>query len=157
MPELNSLNSEWNDPEQPQGFFNLPIRTGYIDLFRNGSAATFLAVKFSDISFDSVALSLANSYKPMAQAILAQWAQQHGTGILIDLRQAAEPETQQTECTLENAGYSIPVIFLYDRTSANRANTFITLLQSVPAVHCNVTGIGHAENAGSRTDCFNDY
>ena len=157
MPELNSLNSQWDDLYQPQGFFNLPVRTGYIDLFRNGSASTFFAVKFPDNSFDSAALSLAKSYKPMAEALLAQWAQQQGTGILIDLRQTAEPESQQSEYTLENAGHSIPVIFLYDRTSANRANTFITLLQSVPAVHCKLTSASHSEKDGSRLDCFTGY
>jgi len=157
MPELNSLNGEWNDPGQAQGFFNLPIRTGYIDIFRNGSPATFLAVKFSDNSFDSVALSLANSYKPMAQALLAQWAQQQGAGLLIDLRQTAEPGTQQTECVLENQSYSVPVIFLYSQTSANRANAYITLLQSIPAVHCKLSGLSHTGKDGSQLDCFTNY
>ncbi|OQP52830.1 hypothetical protein A4H97_24340 [Niastella yeongjuensis] len=158
MPGLNNLNSQWEIPyTTQQQVFNFPVRTDYVDLLQEGKAATFLAVNFADDNFDSLALSLANSYKAMAPALLEQWAQQQGTGILIDLRQPASTNTQRSEYLLENAGYSIPLIFLYDQASASRANTFMTVLQSVPSIHCKLTNATHTDKNGVRSDCFSNY
>ena len=159
MPELNSFSSQWEISynTQPEAF-NLPVRTGYVDLLQDGKATTFLAVNFSDNNFDSLALSLANSYKSIAPTLLQQWAQQQkGTGILIDLRYVASVQTQRSEYVLENDGTSLPVIFLYDQASASRASTFMTVLQSVPAIHCKLTSASHTDKEGARQDCFSNY
>lgn len=155
MPQLNNFNSQWEISYNAQPTaFNFPVRTSYVDLLTNGRASTFLAVNFSDNSFDSLALSLAKSYKSVAPTLLQQWAQQQGTGILIDLRQTAAVETQRSEYLLENEGNSLPVIFLYDQASAGRASTFITLLQTIPAIHCQLTSAGYTDKTGARDDCF---
>jgi hypothetical protein len=159
MPELNSFSSQWEISynSQPEAF-NLPVRTGYVDLLQDGKATTFLAVNFSDNNFDSLALSLAISYKSIAPTLLQQWAQQQkGTGILIDLRYVASVQTQRSEYVLENDGISLPIIFLYDEGSASRASTFMTVLQSVPTIHCKLTGASHTDKDGNRSDCFTDY
>ena len=159
MPELNSFSSQWEISynTQPEAF-SFPLRTSYVDLLQEGKATTFLAVNFSDNNFDSLALSLAGSYKSIAPTLLQQWAQQQkGTGILIDLRYAASVQTQRSEYVLESNGVSLPVIFLYDQASANRASTFISVLQSVPTIHCTLTGASHTDKDGARNDCFSNY
>jgi hypothetical protein len=156
MPELNSFSSQWDISynTQPEAF-NFPVRTSYVDLLQDGKATTFFAVNFSDDNFDSLALSLAGSYRSIASTLLQQWAQQQGgTGILIDLRRTASVQTQRSEYMLENDGFSLPIIFLYDQASASRASTFITVLQSVPTIHCKLTSASHTDKDGSRSDCF---
>jgi hypothetical protein len=156
MPELNSFNSQWDISYNAQSAaFNLPMRTSYVDLLQDGKATTFFAVNFADDNFDSLALSLAGSYKSIAPTMLQQWAQQQqGTGILIDLRYKASVQTQRSEYLLENDGISLPIIFLYDEASASRASTFISVLQSVPAIHCKLTSASYTDKDGGRQDCF---
>lgn len=159
MPELNSFSSQWEiSYNTQQDAFNFPLRTSYVDLLQDGKATTFLAVNFSNDSFDSLALSLAGSYKSIAPSLLQQWAQQQkGTGILIDLRYAASVQTQRSEYVLESDGVSLPVIFLYDQASASRASTFISVLQSVSTIHCQLASASHTDKDGARQDCFSNY
>ncbi|MBO9151363.1 hypothetical protein ACFOTA_04030 [Chitinophaga sp. GCM10012297] len=97
---------------------------------------------------DSATMNLVNTYKPMAVPLLAQWAQQGGTGVTIDLRADATRPALRAEYRVERAQeFSIPVEFVWDAASAGRAAVFIRELESWSAV--SVRSIGSASG-----NCF---
>ena len=103
-------------------------------------------IPLPDPADDSATLALVNNYKPIAIPLLTQWAQQQQTGVVIDLRKDESQQVQRTEYLVQRQNaFSIPVVFLWDRSSAARAAGFINILESYPAVKANrisSSGIG---------------
>lgn len=105
-----------------------------------------MLIPLPDAADDSATLSLVNTYKPIAIPFLTQWAQQQQTGVVIDLRQDESQQLQRTEYLVQRQNaFSIPVVFIWDRSSATRAARFINILESYQAVKANrisSSGIG---------------
>lgn len=106
----------------------------------------YMLIPLPDAAGDSATMSLVNTYKPIAIPFLTQWAQQQQTGVVIDLRADESQQLQRTEYLVQRQNaFSIPVIFLWDRSSAARAAGFINILETYPAVKANrisSSGIG---------------
>lgn len=131
---------------------DLPFYTSDIEIQSGGTMETFVAVSLPDPANDSLAMNLVNSYKPFALPLLTEWGSQERKGVLIDLRSNASPAIRREDYVIERAdAFSIPVVFLWDPASANRAAAFIGLLQSLPAVHCRRSEDSYHEG---RQDCF---
>ena len=126
--------------------------TSEVEIQSGGTMETFVAVSLPDPANDSLAMSLVNSYKPLALPLLAEWGTRERKGVLIDLRSSASPAIHREDYVIERGdAFSIPVVFLWDPASAARAAAFIGLLQSIPAVHCRLSEGSYHEG---RQDCF---
>ena len=159
MPGLRGLNSDWelSFANESNGAFGFPYQAGYVDLMDNGKMTTFFAIALPDAGFDSIALSLVNSYKPLAMPILSQWAHDEGKGVLIDLRSNHNAGSTCTNYLVEGPAFSIPVVLLWNTASNSRVQSLIGMVQSMPAVTCTQKGESRLGANNSRQDCFAGY
>jgi hypothetical protein len=159
MPGVRSLSSDWelSFANQSNGLFNFPYQAGYVDLMDNGKTTTFFAIGLPDPGFDSIALSLANSYKPLAIPMLTQWAQGERNGVLLDLRGDHRTGSTRTDYLVESPSFSIPVVLLWNTASSSRVQSLVNMLQSVPSVKCMQTSESRLGANGARQDCFAGY
>ena len=115
------------------GETDFPFSTSNVDVQAGGATSTFLSVAMPDPAYDSMAINMIVSHEPFALPLLSEWASRDKRGILIDLRSNPGSESRRADYILE------------------RANAFITVMQSFPAVHCRCTDGNY--NSG-RQDCF---
>lgn len=98
----------------------------------------YMLIPLPDPADDSATMNMVNTYKPIAIPFLTQWAQQQQTGVVIDLRADENQQLQRAEYLVQRQNaFSIPVVFLWDRSSAVRAASFISILEAYPAVKAN--------------------
>lgn len=113
---------------------------GLLDLSLEGNGGAWLAVPLTDASFDSLAFNLAETYRPVAQMMINQWAGQNNSGIMLDLR-TGHPGQQRATFSVENPVRNFPVMLLWDQGSAFRSNAYLRVLQTVPGIKA-VSGPG---------------
>lgn len=123
----------------PGGEFVSGSDAGLLDLSLEGSSSAWLSVPL-DASFDSLAFNLAETYRPLAQMMINQWAGQNSHGILLDLR-TGHPGQQRATFSVENPVRNIPVMLLWDQGSAFRSNAYLRVLETVPGIKA-VSGPG---------------
>jgi hypothetical protein len=139
MPQFDGLGvSEEETPvlQQTEGF---PVYTHDVTIMVGSDSRDFLAIGLPDPAFDSSAAELVRSQVPMADYLLKTWVRTAGRGICIDLRGGGDASRDQhrADFTLQDAdGVSVPVVFLWDRSSAGRADHFIDLLHSARTITC---------------------
>jgi hypothetical protein len=153
MLTVNSLGvSEQYNASSSTGLVDFPFSTGEMDVQSGSIARTYHSVSLPDASYDSIAIGLIAGRRPLAVSLLAQWAQQEHKGVVIDLRSSTGANGQRADYTLERSGaFSIPVVFLYDRSSAARVAAFVEIMQSVPEIQCRRSS---NYSTSSRQDCF---
>ncbi|MGE7775532.1 hypothetical protein [Chitinophaga caseinilytica] len=106
---------------------------GMVDLSIDGTGASWLTVPLPDASYDSLAFSLAETYRPIAGPMINQWAGSNDNGIVLDLR-AGDQATQRADFSVKTPVRSISVVLLWDRSSAFRASAYLRTLQTVPGI-----------------------
>jgi len=153
MPEFNRLgiSEQFNSPGTTADWANFPFSTGEVDVQSNNTQSVFHFVALPDAGYDSLAMHIIAGRQSEAVSLLAEWARQEEKGVVIDLRSRAAETGHRTDFTLERPGeFSIPVIFLWDRSSEARAAAFIDIMHSVPAIQCRRS----SGNANGQQDCF---
>lgn len=126
----------------------MPFATGYVDLSTEGSSTSYYSIALPDNSYDSLALSLVNNYKPLALPLISQWIKQSGgTGFMLDLRSSSN-SGNRVDYTVNVSGITVPVVLLWDNRSASRAETFVKLLQQTSGVSIS------SKNQTSAHSCF---
>ena len=151
MPDFNRLGiSEFfYDAGSPAG---LPFLTGEMDVQSGSTQSTFHSVALPDASFDSLAMSIIADHASTAISLLGAWAKQDEKGVVIDLRSNKGEDALRADYTLERTGeFSIPVVFLWDRSSQTRAAAFISVMHSLQSIQCKHTG---SYSGNGQQDCF---
>ena len=139
MPGFNSLGV--SDPINPTGLTDFPFSTGEMDVQSGSTQSVFHSVALPDASYDSLAMGIIARNRPYAVSLLGQWSKQDGKGVVIDLRGNGGNTGHRADYILERAGeFSIPVIFLWDRSSEARAAAFIDIMRSEPSIQCRRMG-----------------
>ncbi|MBV7531197.1 hypothetical protein [Chitinophaga sp. sic0106] len=108
-----------------------PFRTTAVNWSMDGGTNAFTLVAIPDASKDSIAFDMARTYRPVVTTLLQRWAATSGKGIMLDLRRSTET-TQGAQYNVNAGGMNIPVVLLWDKSSAWRANAYKELLASVP-------------------------
>jgi hypothetical protein len=158
MPELTSLQGpeSYIPYSERQAATGLPFTTGYVDLQVSGGTETLFAVSLPDAADDSLIINLINTYRPLAVPLLTGWVQQQQYPVLIDLRAPGSQNTQRADYLLQKQGaFSLPVVFLWDSYSARRADSYMQLMHTNPAISItrlfgNNTSFSHKEQG----NCF---
>jgi hypothetical protein len=149
-PELNSFT------DVPPGF--TPVKAPsdilfyYSDttLLIQGFRRNLAVISFADPGKDSTIRSLVIAGQSLTSYWLAELRRDNKTGVVIDLRQDEYSPSIRKDYLVEPGG--LPVIFLWDKTSAARAATFTQLFEQFPGINWSMTG----GKPGYQTDCFSD-
>ena len=117
------------------------FQTSDIVLTVNGSTEGFVYVPLPDPANDSLAVSLLRSYKTFALPLLGTWAQQQHKGVAIDLSSHGNQPSHRADYVLEKPNdFSIPVVIIWDESSASRAIALKSLVRELPAVTLRSSG-----------------
>jgi hypothetical protein len=111
-----------------------------IEIFVNGSIQSCVGFYLPNASFDTQVFQLVESYKPFATPLLAQWWQQNKKGVVVDLRSENKTTGTRVDYNITGAGFSFPVVLIWDHVSAVRVNDMITMAQEMPGILINQTG-----------------
>lgn len=137
MPELTSLQGpeSYIPYSERMSATGLPFTTGYVDLQVGGGTETLFAVSLPDAADDSLIMNLVNTYRPLAVPLLTGWVLQQQHPVLIDLRAPGSQHTQRADYLLQKEGaFTLPVVFIWDSYSAGRADSYIQLMYTNPAI-----------------------
>ena len=104
-----------------------------VDLSFDGTGASWLTFTLPDASYDALAFKLAETYRPIARPMIQQWAGSNDNGIVLDLR-TNRSAVQRAAFSVETPVRSIPVVLLWDGSSAFRASAYLRTLQTVPGI-----------------------
>lgn len=159
MPELTSLQGpeSYAPYGERQSVAGLTLTTGYVDLQVSGGTESLFAVSLPDAADDSLIMNLVETYRPLAIPLLSTWAQQLQYPVLIDLRAPGTQSTQRADYLVQKQGaFSIPVVFLWDSYSAGRANNYMRLLNTAPAISVTrISGNNRSSfNQNGQDNCF---
>ena len=112
------------------------LTTSYINLSYDGVEKQFTCVKL-DAANDLQILGLISLFKPFAGTLIPQLPAQQKSGIVIDMRGTTTDETnhKRADYLIGNAdGSGIPVVFLWDNSSSQRAAAYMAQLGDVPGL-----------------------
>jgi hypothetical protein len=119
----------------------------------DGLRRDLLVLAIPDPTHDAAIGDLISSGQSLAPYLLTELHHQHKSGIIIDLRvEASTPTIRQDYLVSSNTlnESSLPVIFLFDRTSANRANLFTKYLEAFPNISWSIVN----DRPRYQNDCF---
>jgi hypothetical protein len=157
LPDFRSLYG-WEDrPLTKTGV--QPFQTNDTSIAEGGRLCSFVAVALPDPSGDSLAVSIATSYGPVAGTLIEQWARLDKRGILIDLRSQPGNDDYRADYLVkanlpDNDHFNVPVVFVWDHGSANRAGYFIKEISSIPEIKCDLISEEHHAEGKAKNDCF---
>lgn len=103
----------------------------------NGYAGTseFYRIPLGDPGADESLFAMINMFKPIAARYLAQWAKTQNRGVLVDFRSNDSQTGLRQEYQLEKDNqFSVPVILVWDASSAFRAQSFVAVLKDLPGI-----------------------
>jgi len=157
LPDFTSLQG-WEDlplaKTEKQFFF-----TSDTTIMEGSRLVNFLSISLPDPMYDSLAISMATSYKPLAATLIEQWSKKEKKGVLIDLRNKAGNDDRRANFLVkknlpDNANINIPVVLIWDRASAYRADYLIKLMSSMPEIKCDLISESNKPEGIGRNDCF---
>jgi hypothetical protein len=109
--------------------------TNNVDMEIDGNMQHFVSVALPDANNDPLAISLLESFKPLALPLLTAWAQQQRNGVVIDLSSHASFNTNRTNYAIKkNNDFSIPVVIVWDEASASRVALLRSMAEGLPSV-----------------------
>jgi hypothetical protein len=154
LPDLSALDGLEATPQNTADL--QPFYTSDTVLVSNSERKKFLSIAMPYAIYDSLAISVVTNYKPFAVPLLTQWIQQQDEkGVIIDLRNSEDANCSRADYVLTKqlptTVLSIPVVFLWDKTAAYRANLFINELKELPDFK--YTFISAQDNSGT-SGCF---
>lgn len=157
MPELNGFSVPENErSSNVRRADGLPFATADIDMMVEGTIHSFLKISLPYAADDSIALNLFNQYRPFAVPLLSQWNNMRRDGVVIDLRSQAGGYSLQADFVIEKHNtFSIPVVFMWDRSSASRAAAFMNMLHELPVSCRRISGTdAMAKWRSASRNCF---
>ena len=157
LPESVSLQG-WEDMPLAKAE-KQPFIVSDTTISEGNKLASFLSVTLDDPQYDSVAMQILTKYEPFAGFLIEKWAKQQKKGILLDLRVRPGAEIHRADFLLkktlsDNPDIKIPLILIWDRSSAYRFDYLIAALTSIPEIKCNLISESRQTEGIGRTDCF---
>lgn len=140
MPEFADLSNGFEG--EGYGFQNKSANSyKQFGLTVNDVDVSFMGIRESCVSIslpsaadDSVAFNLVHTYGRFAFPLFNEWSKRERNGVVLDLREqyetGAAPHKAEYLVTCGN-NVDIPVIFLWDQSSAQRASGYVRLLDQV--------------------------
>jgi hypothetical protein len=117
---------------------NFPFYTSDTTVTINGVQRSLLAIAVPDQQFDETAMNLVKAYEPLAGFLWAELQRDHKTGVLVNFCGDSKNSIQKRQdITMQNfKGEDLPasVVFVWDSSSAFRANYFIQQLSQMSEI-----------------------
>lgn len=129
-------NGFMSDPQNKNNDNYGGMTTSYVTLNYDGVEKQFSCIKLPSAS-DAQILALVSLFKPFAVTLIPQLPAQQKNGFVIDLRSTTVKETncKRADYLIGNADNPvIPVVFLWDNSSTQRAAAYISQLGDVPGI-----------------------
>ena len=122
-------------------------------LLIQGLRRNLAVIAFADPEKDSTIRALVLAGQSLTTYLVAELRRDNKTGLVIDLRQDAySPAIRQDYLAEPTGEKELPVIFLWDKSSAARAATFTQLFEQFPGISWSIT----SGRSGYQQDCFKD-
>ncbi|MBK7098885.1 MAG: hypothetical protein IPH58_11625 [Sphingobacteriales bacterium] len=100
-----------------------------------GVSVPMISVSLASPMYDDAILNMVAEYKPIAALLLTNWVAQGNNGAVLDFRTVNSNQAMEAQYYLKRAAStSIPVVFRWDKNSAARAQTYMSLLTDVPGI-----------------------
>lgn len=124
-------------------------------LLTDGIRRTFLVLAIPDPSRDTAIGAMITAGQSLAPYLLTQLQSLHKAGVVIDLRVGDNTPTIREDYSVTSStlnATNLPVIFLWDQGSANRAAFYTQYLEQFPNLSWSIT----KDRPRYQTDCFKD-
>lgn len=108
-----------------------------VDIGFMGTLESCVSVALPSASDDSVAFNLVHTYGRFALPMLSEWSKRERNGVVLDLREQSQTGVvpHKTEYLVScGNNRDIPVIFLWDAFSAQRAAAYTQLLDQLSGI-----------------------
>jgi hypothetical protein len=107
-----------------------------INLDGNGNYGDYVSVPLIDAEADASIFAMVNMFKPFASGYLIDWAKKQNKGVILDLRSNHSGVSTREEFRLATVDQvSVPVVLVWNATSALRAKRFTAILNDLPGVN----------------------
>jgi hypothetical protein len=111
------------------------FNTSNVDMVTGGTTQACISIPMSDAGSDSAIIHLLDTYKPFAIPLLSQWSKQGRNGVVLDFRSAnskvlGDAGGRADYIMEKENSFSVPVIFLWDKTSESRALGYMTIFKA---------------------------
>lgn len=137
VPNLDELGVGDYTPEESLTAPGVPFTVHHVDVQTADGIAPYVAVSLPDETFDTLAMNLVRNNVKMAVPLLADWASREKEGLLIDLRNTSSGQGHRQDFLIgDGRQFSVPVVFLWDVASSDRAARFMRVLNAVPNLNC---------------------
>ncbi len=136
-----------------------PFFTSDTTMIERGKRIHFFSIAMPDPVYDSLAMGIARDYEPLVSLFLEQWSKQGRGGILIDLHSQEDNGMQRVDFMAEKISSkgdasAVPVVLIWDRASAYRAEYLVGALKAVPGIKCTLLSDSRQTEGVRRQDCF---
>jgi hypothetical protein len=122
-------------------------------LLIQGLRRNLAVITLADPEKDSTIRSLVTAGQSLTSFLVAELHRDNKTGLVIDLRQDEYSPTIRQDYLVEPTGQEkLPVIFLWDKSSAARAAMFTQLFEQFPGITWSIT----SGQPRYQQDCFKD-
>jgi hypothetical protein len=122
-------------------------------LLIQGLRRNLAVITFADPEKDSTIRSLVTAGQSLTSSLVAELHRDNKTGLVIDLRQDEYSPVIRQDYLVEPTGQEkLPVIFLWDKSSAARAALFTQLFEQFPGITWSIT----SGQPRYQQDCFKD-
>lgn len=150
-PESVSLNDESPSYNTHPPVSNILFYYSDTSLLWQGLRRNLAVITLASPNKDSVICSVINAGQSLLPSLFTQLRGESKSGVVIDLRQVAtQPTIRQDYLISTDKSDQLPVIFLWDRSSAARASIFINLFEQYPGLSWSIT----RDKPGYQNDCF---
>jgi hypothetical protein len=152
-PELNSF------ADLPAQLTPLYLPSGVIfyssdtTMLIKGLRRNLTVISFFDPDKDSTVRNLIAAGQSLLPGLIAELHRENKTGVVIDLRQEeGNPTIRQDYLVTPHEEQRLPVVFLWDKSSAGRAMTFMGQLERLPDITYSIL----SSKPQYQQDCFQD-
>jgi hypothetical protein len=124
-------------------------------LLIKGNHRDLLLLALPDPSHDSTIQAMIAAGQSLVPYLLTELHQQNKSGLVIDLRLGDNTPTIREDYVITSAALKeqdLPVIFLWDRSSAGRAAAYSRYLEQFPNLSWSLSN----DRPRYQTDCFKD-
>ncbi|NIG53557.1 hypothetical protein [Chitinophaga sp. Cy-1792] len=111
----------------------IPFRITQVDYSLDGTVSGFERISIPNERFDSIAFDMAETYRPMAAALLDHWAATNNKGIIIDLSQGKDAGLG-VQYSVRAGDRNVPVVILWDNSGAARAGVYKHMIGAFPGI-----------------------
>lgn len=110
-----------------------------INLDGNGNYGDYVSVPLIDAEADASIFTMVNMFRPFAASYLTDWAKNQNKGLILDLRSNHSGASTREEYNLATGDqFSVPVVLVWNATSALRAKRFTAILNDLPGINSKI-------------------